>query len=277
MGKSKYSSRDPIKEIKPRSLPITNYKVLEILRRHHPWEGKILDLGAGSGYFCSLVSHEMEKRNLDPSKHLFASDVDPSSFQLKTIKCYKLDFNKPLPFESETFDAVLSIEVIEHLENIYLFLKEMFRILKPKGVAIITTPNILNIVSRLKYLTTGFPMLFGPLPISSEDRSGLEGHINPVSYYYLVYFLKKVGFSNIKLHTDRLKNTAIFLLPIFYFMIKLVSAVSVINLKKYNRTLYKENSKFLKTMNSLQILLGRTVILEAKKTAQGCEKSALCS
>ena len=46
------------------------------------------------------------------------------------------------PGPTATFDAVFSIEGIEHLENRYLFLREAQRILRPGGVLVVTTPNI---------------------------------------------------------------------------------------------------------------------------------------
>ena len=55
------------------------------------------------------------------------------------------------PFEnipSDSFDTVVSFQVIEHIENDRLFLEEIYRVLKPGGKAIISTPNIRHTLSR---------------------------------------------------------------------------------------------------------------------------------
>lgn len=44
-------------------------------------------------------------------------------------------------FEDNSFDSIVSFQVIEHIENDSLFLKEIHRVLKPGGVAYLTTPN----------------------------------------------------------------------------------------------------------------------------------------
>ena len=44
-------------------------------------------------------------------------------------------------YADDSFDCVVSFQVIEHIQDDHLFLKEINRILKPGGVALITTPN----------------------------------------------------------------------------------------------------------------------------------------
>jgi 2-polyprenyl-3-methyl-5-hydroxy-6-metoxy-1,4-benzoquinol methylase len=61
-----------------------------------------------------------------------------------------------LPFKSGRFDAINLVEVIEHIENQPQLIREIARVLKADGVVLITTPNILNILSRLRFLFTGF-------------------------------------------------------------------------------------------------------------------------
>src|SRR5512140_694891 len=61
-----------------------------------------------------------------------------------------------LPYAAETFDVVLLVEVIEHLENHRAALSELARVLKPGGILILTTPNVMRIKSRLHFFLTGY-------------------------------------------------------------------------------------------------------------------------
>jgi SAM-dependent methyltransferase len=88
------------------------------------------------------------------------------------------DIDYDLPFRSGQFDLVLMLEVIEHLADIPHALGEIARVMKPGAVAIITTPNRLNITSRLHYLFTGFYKgRRAPLPYRYRVADGRNWHV----------------------------------------------------------------------------------------------------
>jgi len=78
--------------------------------------------------------------------------------------CYS-DLNEGLPFEDETFDVITANQIIEHLYNTDTFIREVWRVLKQGGYAVISTPNIasLHIIATL---TLGFQ----PTATSVSDK-----------------------------------------------------------------------------------------------------------
>lgn len=54
----------------------------------------------------------------------------------------------PFPFENNSFDTIITFQVIEHVKEDENFIAEIYRVLKPGGRALITTPNIKMTLSR---------------------------------------------------------------------------------------------------------------------------------
>jgi SAM-dependent methyltransferase len=107
------------------------------------------------------------------------------------------DLNKPLPFSDNSFDRVVSVEGIEHLENPFFLMREFARVIKKDGFVIVSTPNTINLRSRLKFLLTGNMFWFG------ESAIGSFGHIMPISPPILRYACRKAGFSRVEIHASR--------------------------------------------------------------------------
>jgi 2-polyprenyl-3-methyl-5-hydroxy-6-metoxy-1,4-benzoquinol methylase len=89
--------------------------------------------------------------------------------------------------DSNSFDCVVSFQVIEHIENDKLFLQEIHRVLKPGGVALITTPNRKMSLSRnpwhvREYLADELKDLAQRV-FSSVEMKGITGNEKVMAYY----------------------------------------------------------------------------------------------
>lgn len=102
----------------------------------------VLDFGCGSGYGTKMIS-----ANAD---HVIGVDIsgDAVEFAKENYGAPNLDFlkiepveNALLPFASDSFDVVLSFQVIEHVGNVDSYLAEIHRVLKPGGVFLCATPD----------------------------------------------------------------------------------------------------------------------------------------
>lgn len=104
-------------------------------------EKKILDLGCGRGEFLTA----MKSRGYD------IIGVEPDPYKEEAIERNKKDNNtevevlrasgEAMPFQSETFDFIYCNDVLEHCKDPRQLLKEIYRVLKPKGQVYLTVIN----------------------------------------------------------------------------------------------------------------------------------------
>jgi SAM-dependent methyltransferase len=106
----------------------------------------VIELGSGSGYGAGVLMHEGITEYL-------ALDKFPTHFPEHIASLEKLTFrqmNLPIlqGIEDNRFDYAVSFQVIEHIEDDFTFLKEIYRVLKPGGKLILTTPNLKTSLTR---------------------------------------------------------------------------------------------------------------------------------
>lgn len=125
----------------------------------------ILDLGCGNGAllqkFVALGYHNLVGVDIKP----------PASTSEVVYEQVDLDYFK-LRQPPGSFDLILAVEVIEHIENLGLFLAESFRLLKPGGQALFTTPNLHSAQSKLLFAFAD--------RLKQFDAKGDPTHVTPI-------------------------------------------------------------------------------------------------
>ncbi len=118
--------------------------------------GKILDFGAGVGNLTRrLVA--MKRFN-----QVSATDIMVSPADLRgTVEWIVHDLNTTFPGHESAFDVVVASEVIEHLENPRFVMREIYRILRPGGTVLVSTPNNESWRSLLALTVRGHHVAFG--------------------------------------------------------------------------------------------------------------------
>ena len=98
---------------------------------------RILDVGCGAGNMIHHLSRYGQVKGLD---------IDARPVKVARQRGYdvdQFDATQPLPFDSNAFDAVTALDVIEHNEDDLAILADSFRVLKPGGHMIITVPALM--------------------------------------------------------------------------------------------------------------------------------------
>jgi SAM-dependent methyltransferase len=135
MSNSKVQSAERVSD----SDPSDNYVFQRSLLAYHHAAGlvggRVLEIGTGSGYGTTILSPACERfLTIDKSK----PSLDFSGFENAEFRRMKVP---PLGLPSNSFDWVVSFQVIEHIRDDFGFLNEVKRVLKHGGRFLVTTPN----------------------------------------------------------------------------------------------------------------------------------------
>lgn len=112
------------------------YSMIERVISEKNLRGSILDFGAGTG---GLSRRLLDLKNF---QQVAAVDILAMPTDLAgRVDWTSQDLNQPLVGLDGKYDVVVAAEVIEHLENPRFMMRELFRLLRPGGIALVTTPN----------------------------------------------------------------------------------------------------------------------------------------
>ncbi|MGH7928074.1 MAG: class I SAM-dependent methyltransferase [Candidatus Binatia bacterium] len=224
-------------------------------------DGKtLLDLSCGGGQTAQMLTRQGFK--------VTATDYSPPPPMPNEIhRVGGVDLNAFLPFRSGSFDAVNLVEVIEHIENQPQLIREIARVLKPDGVVLISTPNILNVHSRLRFLFTGF--LRGRVrPAHYTSAPGQAPNIYLLHFYELYYLFFHYGFEVRELRKTKIKFAPVFFTILLYPLMCLFSLEAVIRAEK-DPVQRGYNWHLLKWLFSWPLLLSDNIVVKAKRCANG--------
>lgn len=133
----------------------------------------LLDCGCGDGGFTKQIIDTIggykEVHGIEVVKKYWKKAIE------KGIIIHQDDLNNNISLENESVDVVFSNQVIEHLYNTDKFICEIYRVLKSKGYAVISTEN-------LSSWHNIFALILGWQPFSLSNISSLQPAVgNPLS------------------------------------------------------------------------------------------------
>ncbi|MEN7548293.1 class I SAM-dependent methyltransferase [Rapidithrix thailandica] len=147
-------------------------------------KGNVLEIGCGAGRGLETI--------IKASDSFTAIDKNEKLLTLhgqQYLHCHFLHQSVPPleGLEDNEYDYVLSFQVIEHIEDDDLFVKEIHRVLKPGGKAIITTPNIHMSLTRnpwhvREYTAKQMKDLMGRY-FDKVEVKGITGNHKVMKYY----------------------------------------------------------------------------------------------
>jgi SAM-dependent methyltransferase len=217
---------------------------------------RLLDLSCGGGHTSEMLAQL--------GFQVIATDYGvPRPMSNGIARVADVDLNCFLPFQSASFDGVDLIEVIEHIENQPQLVREINRVLKPGGTLLVSTPNVLNVMSRVRFLFTGF--LRGRVrPAHYMSKPARAPNIYLLHFYELYYLLFHYGFKIVELRKTRVKFASRLLMWLCWPWMWLCSFIAVIHAER-DPIQRRYNWQILSYPFHPALLLSNNIVVKARK------------
>jgi len=146
--------------------------------------GNVLEVGCGEGRGVNVI---LEKASAFTAVDKIKPVIDELRNKFPAGNFISMNIPPLSGLPDNTFDFVVSFQVIEHIEDDLLYLKEIHRVLKPGGKALITTPNRSMSLTRnpwhiREYLPKELAQLAAKV-FSKVEMKGITGNEKVMSYY----------------------------------------------------------------------------------------------
>ena len=132
---------------------------LSWMDRQIDWRGKrVLDLGCAGGFMAeALVERGALVTGIDPAEDAIAA-AQAHAEQVGHDIAYDIGVGEKLPYADSAFDAVVCVDVLEHVQDLSQVVKEIARVLNPDGLFLFDTINR-NPLARLATITVAEDIL----------------------------------------------------------------------------------------------------------------------
>ena len=172
----------------------------------HP-QARYLDLGCDDGVWSARWADRIG------TPHRFGVEIVEERAELSRTRGFEVrsaDLNREIPFADESMDVVTANQVIEHLAEPDRFAEESYRVLRPGGVAVISTENLAswpnvaavalgqepfsNSYSKRFWLGNRFSRRYGPLPeeVAAYPHRSV-GSYSAISELFVHYGFRRFG------------------------------------------------------------------------------------
>ena len=145
--------------------------------------GHILEIGSGQGYGISIIASKGESYTAIDK---YDTDIKQPADAPK-INFIQMNIPPLVGLEDNSFDYVVSFQVIEHIKKDKELVKEVYRVLKPGGKYIVSTPNIKISLTRnpwhiREYTIDEFENLLLN-PFEKVEKKGVFGNKKVQEYF----------------------------------------------------------------------------------------------
>ena len=178
----------------------------------------VLDVGCGDGRFTVQFKNKIQ------CKKIIGTEGNPARIKMAedngVDKVVSVELEKKWPFPNNSFDVIISNQVIEHILNIDHFIEEIYRLLRPGGYCVISTENLSawhnigalvlgyqdfshNLITK-KHVGNPFSIHYGEKTSSWEKKGmgdsgdSMYPHIKIATYKSLINIFKAFDFTFVK-------------------------------------------------------------------------------